>query len=91
LGLSDVGLAKICDRHRVPTPPRGYWAKKEAGKKVKQTIFVGVDDPLLDRIEITSRRNALPEPVRQVVEQMKGRTKSSRPIASFNPARTFAN
>jgi hypothetical protein len=30
LGLSDVGLAKICDRHRVPTPQRGYWAKKEA-------------------------------------------------------------
>ena len=49
-GLSDVGLAKICDRHRVPTPPRGYWAKKDAGKKVKQTIFVNVDDPLLDRI-----------------------------------------
>lgn len=23
-GISDVGLAEICDRHRVPTPPRGY-------------------------------------------------------------------
>jgi len=29
-GLSDVGLAKICGRHRVPVPPRGYWAKKES-------------------------------------------------------------
>jgi hypothetical protein len=29
-GLSDNGLAKICNRIRVPYPPRGYWAKKAA-------------------------------------------------------------
>lgn len=23
LGISDVGLAKVCDRHRVPKPERG--------------------------------------------------------------------
>ena len=33
-GLSGNGLAKICDRLEVPYPPRGYWAKKEAGKPV---------------------------------------------------------
>ena len=27
-GLSDVGLAKICKKHNVPRPPRGYWARK---------------------------------------------------------------
>lgn len=32
LGLSDVGLAKICRRHGVPVPARGYWAKKRVGK-----------------------------------------------------------
>jgi hypothetical protein len=31
-GLSDVGLAKICRAADIPTPPRGYWAKKAAGK-----------------------------------------------------------
>lgn len=31
LGLSDVGLKKVCNRLRVPTPGRGYWAKKAAG------------------------------------------------------------
>lgn len=31
LGLSDVGLKKACNRMRVPTPGRGYWAKKAAG------------------------------------------------------------
>ena len=31
-GLSDVGLRKLCDRHHIPTPPRGYWAKQGFGK-----------------------------------------------------------
>jgi hypothetical protein len=31
-GVSDVGLAKICSRNFIPRPPRGYWAKKQAGK-----------------------------------------------------------
>jgi len=35
-GISGNGLAKICDRLKVPYPPRGYWAKKAAGKKVVQ-------------------------------------------------------
>lgn len=33
-GISGNGLAKICDRMDVPYPPRGYWAKKHAGKPV---------------------------------------------------------
>lgn len=33
-GLSDRGLGKLCERHSVPTPPRGYWAKKQAGHRV---------------------------------------------------------
>ena len=35
-GISGNGLAKVCDRLKVPYPPRGYWAKKAAGKKVIQ-------------------------------------------------------
>jgi hypothetical protein len=37
LGLSDVGLKKICNRMRVPTPYRGYWARKEASQSPKRT------------------------------------------------------
>ncbi len=33
LGISDVGLKKLCKRFSIPTPPKGYWAKKEHGKK----------------------------------------------------------
>src|SRR5690349_11317564 len=35
-GISGNGLAKICDRLKIPYPPRGYWAKKAAGQKVAQ-------------------------------------------------------
>jgi hypothetical protein len=78
-GISDVGLAKICDRHRVPTPPRGYWAKKEAGHKVKQAIFVQADDPLLDRIDIAPARDNIPEPVREIIELRRAERKASQP------------
>jgi hypothetical protein len=73
LGLSDVGLTKICERHRVPTPPRGYWAKQQAGKKVKQTIFVHVNDPALDRVEIGAARDRMPGPARDVLDQQRVR------------------
>ena len=38
-GLSDVGLAKICRRYNIPIPPRGYWAKKQAGKRVSKPVL----------------------------------------------------
>lgn len=34
-GLSDVGLAKLCRRHCVPLPYRGFWARKDAGQTPK--------------------------------------------------------
>lgn len=33
-GISDVAFAQTCRKHDVPLPPRGYWAKLQAGKKV---------------------------------------------------------
>lgn len=36
-GISGTALAKICDRLDVPCPPRGFWARKAAGQKVRQT------------------------------------------------------
>ncbi len=34
--ISDVGLAKVCRANDIPLPPRGYWAKVEAGKPVSR-------------------------------------------------------
>lgn len=38
-GVSDVGLAKACRKLAVPLPPRGYWARKGAGKPVVQAAL----------------------------------------------------
>jgi hypothetical protein len=51
-GLSDRGLAKLCTRHEIPVPPRGYWAKKAHGHNVKQPPLPPPSHPHLDRIEI---------------------------------------
>lgn len=34
--LSGAGFRKLCLRHDVPVPPRGYWARIKAGQKVRQ-------------------------------------------------------
>lgn len=66
-GISDVGLAKICNRHRVPTPQRGYWARIAAGQSVKKTYFAEAADPKLNAIEIPIGIDATPEPIRAVI------------------------
>jgi len=33
LGLSDVGLRKICIKFGIPLPPRGHWARLQFGKQ----------------------------------------------------------
>lgn len=35
-GISDVGLAKACRRHDIPTPPQGHWTRVEHGKGVER-------------------------------------------------------
>ncbi len=51
LGVSDVGLKKICKRFNIPTPPLGYWAKKEHGKAPKRPALPEYDDPDLEGIK----------------------------------------
>ena len=36
-GISDVALAKHCQRLQIPLPNRGYWARQRAGRKTLQT------------------------------------------------------
>lgn len=54
-GLSDVGLAKICKKHRIPKPPLGYWAMLQHGKKVKQTPLPKITDGELETIRINPK------------------------------------
>jgi len=36
LDLSDVAVGKLCTKLQVPKPPRGYWARIEAGEKPRR-------------------------------------------------------
>lgn len=62
LGVSDVAIAKRCRKLNVPRPPRGYWAKIEAGKRSKRPPLL----PTLEQVFIQeaqkplSRRLGLP-------------------------------
>jgi len=62
-GLSDVGLAKLCKRHKIPKPYLGYWARKVAGGKPKVTPLPMCDDSSLATIQF-----AQPEPTGQESE-----------------------
>lgn len=55
-GLSDVGLAKICTKMKIPRPPRGYWAKRSYGQPTTKSILrpAPADTPT----EITVNRDA---------------------------------
>jgi hypothetical protein len=66
--LSDVGLAKICRKHFIPFPPRGYWAKKRHGKRVHQAPLPACGDPMLESICI-QRKAYEPDPSRVPVPE----------------------
>jgi hypothetical protein len=61
-GLSGNGLAKICRRLDVPYPPRGYWARKEAGKKVSQAALPGIQLGTRAQVTIAPSLPASPPP-----------------------------
>jgi len=42
-GLSDRGIGKLCERHGIPTPPRGYWAQIASGQKIKKPPLLSPD------------------------------------------------
>jgi hypothetical protein len=51
-GISDVALAKHCQRAQIPLPKRGYWARQRVGKKTLQ-IPLGPKPPgMSDRVTI---------------------------------------
>jgi hypothetical protein len=51
-GLSDVGLGKVCRRHKIPVPGRGYWARLQSGQRLKRPPLPLIADARLNNIEI---------------------------------------
>lgn len=52
--LSDVALHKICKKHDIPNPPLGWWAKKAAGKTVKQIPLPPAKEGISSRVTIAA-------------------------------------
>lgn len=67
-GLSDVGFAKICRKHNVPLPERGYWARLSAGQSVSKTPLPNPNDD--ETIEI-AKRDPISEEMKVAQEQQK--------------------
>jgi hypothetical protein len=58
-GLSDVGLAKICEKHQIPRPPVGHWVRVQLGQETEQTPLLEIDDPRLEMVTIAVRPKAV--------------------------------
>ena len=85
LGVSDVALHKICRKHGIPNPPLGWWAKKAAGKAVKQIPLPEVESDRPDAIFI---RNAPAADWKaQAIEVAEGKAKSALQSSIAMPKR----
>jgi hypothetical protein len=51
-GISDVALAKVCRHHSIPVPWRGYWAKRQAGKRLEVPRLPSRDLGMTDTVSI---------------------------------------
>jgi hypothetical protein len=87
-GLSDVGFRKTCIRHQVPTPPLGYWAKRDAGKPVRKIPLPPPGPGVSDRVMVSVF--TLAEVLQDVAEaEARARERITPPIFVSNdtPAR----
>lgn len=62
--ISDVGLSKVCRRAGIPVPERGYWARRQAGKKTFRKPLPPREPGVSDEVEIgggiSCRRYGMP-------------------------------
>lgn len=77
-GLSDRGLAKLCARNSIPVPPRGYWARKDAGQPVQQPVFHPTPKGKPDRVAIHG--NPLPPEVKAILQEENKRRQAIPPV-----------
>lgn len=59
LGVSDVAVGKLCARLQVPKPPRGYWARIEAGQTPRRPPLAAFRDEIeRRRKEVVRKRTS---------------------------------
>lgn len=60
-GISDVGLAKVCRRHRIPLPGRGYWQQLRAGQRLWRQPLPPLRTGDRDKVTIARSRSQVHE------------------------------
>jgi hypothetical protein len=55
-GISGRGLAKLCERLKVPVPPRGYWRKVSLGQSIRKIPLPRVE---FTRYELWKNQSSL--------------------------------
>lgn len=89
-GVTGTALKKTCDRHHIPTPDRGYWAKLEYGKPVKKESLPPLAESNLAVVRIAgSSEQHLSPIVREAKEKARQRldkhaAANPMPVAASN-------
>lgn len=84
-GVSGNGLAKACRRANIPVPERGYWAKLQAGRKVRKPPLPPPKPNALTHVTVRPPlpRTAAPEPPRvaaSVQQKIDDARKDGKPV-----------
>lgn len=79
--ISGVGLAKVCARHGVPTPPRGYWAQIDAGKLLARPKLPAGDDRTGIDLPPARPKDESPEARNQLATEIANEKDPARRIA----------
>jgi hypothetical protein len=83
--ISDVGLTKICKKMDIPTPPRGYWAKRTNGQRVEKAVLPPLSengcaqiiyDKSLQELESVAKKRRILREQRQTEQQKIARLKA---------------
>lgn len=86
LGLSDNGLRKLCKRHDIPIPARGYWARAAAGHAVKPSMLPRPDDNGLVWEPPTPREASRREAARAQVSISRSAVRGAKSAVEVLPA-----
>ncbi|WP_050418975.1 hypothetical protein [Bradyrhizobium tropiciagri] len=82
-GVTSTALKKTCNRHKIPTPERGYWAKLEHKKPVRRVSLPKLTDARLDQVRISGASAPdLPEQVSKAGTEARERLMKAEPAVA---------
>lgn len=79
IGITSTGLKKICDRHDIPTPGRGYWAQVRAGTTFPRPKLRPAKSPALEEVAIVGARPLPPAVVAAIARAREASPPKPRP------------